>query len=217
MENKVFKGNEFYGSKNMTKEIPNPLVWVFESYDLKNKRYLKDLEFIKNNMAVNHIAVSVRNGVQLYNIQQCHGVMSELVEHAHKLGLKIDLQFHATNGFHNAAVKTDNIPAVDQVQLFPIPDPKKAAALVNDIELITDENGFAEFTHTAKWARSKIMPLYSEILKAYSFEKTGEGFYDADTLTEITDKVLITNSRTNELTCEIDLGKENKNKNILFL
>ena len=68
------------------------------------------------------------------------------------------------------------------------------------------------FTHTAKWARPKIMPIYSEILKAYSFEKTGEGFYDADTLTEITDKVLITNSRPNELTCEIDLGKENKNK-----
>lgn len=143
--------------------------------------------------------------------------MSELVEHAHKLGIKVDLHFNATNGFYNGAVTTDNTPALDQVQLFPIPDPKKAAALVNDIELTTDENGFAEFTDTAKWARTKIMPIYSEILKAYSFEKTGEGFYDADTLTEITDKVLITNSRTNELTCEIDLGKENKNKNIFVL
>ena len=46
MENKVFKKN-FYEGENMTKEIPNSLLWIFESYDLKNKRYLKDLEFIK--------------------------------------------------------------------------------------------------------------------------------------------------------------------------
>ena len=216
MENKVFKKN-FYEGENMTKEIPNSLLWIFESYDLKNKRYLKDLEFIKNNTAVNRIGISVRNGVQLYNIQQCHEVMSELVEHAHKLGIKVDLQFNNADGWYNTPVLPDNAAVLDQVQLFPIPDPKKAAALVNDIELTTDENGFAEFTHTAKWARPKIMPIYSEILKAYSFEKTGEGFYDADTLTEITDKVLITNSRPNELTCEIDLGKENKNKNIFVL
>ena len=217
MENKVFKENEFCEGENMAKEIPCPIGWHFESYDLKKKRYLKDLEFIKNNMAVTHIAVSPRNGVQPYNIQQCHGVMSELVEHAHKLGLKVILQFSAVNGFLNVAVRTNNHPAIDQVQVFPVSDPKKAAAITNDIEIVTDENGFAEFTHIATGARKKIMPIYSEILKAYSFEKTGEGFYNPDTLTDVTDKVLITNSRTNELTCEIDLGKENKNKNVFVL
>ena len=137
MENKVFK-KIFYEGENMTKEIPNSLLWIFESYDLKNKRYLKDLEFIKNNTAVNRLGISVRNGVQLNNIQQCHEVMSELVEHAHKLGIKVDLQFNNADGWYNTPVLPENAAVLDQVQLFPIPDPKKAAALVNDIELISN-------------------------------------------------------------------------------
>lgn len=203
--------------KEIMKEIPNSLLWIFESYDLKNKRYLNDLEFIKNNMAVNHITVSVRNGVQLQNLQQCHCVIKELVEEAHKLGLKVALHFNNINGLYNSINKTDNIPAVDQIELFPIPYSDKAAALVNDIELVTDKNGFCEYTHTAKWGRKKIMPIYSEILKAFSFEKTGEGFYKADSLTDITDKILITDSRTNKLSFQIDLGRENSNKNIFVL
>ena len=53
----------------MKNNIPKSLLWTFESYDLKNKRYLKDLDFIKENTCVNHITISVRNGVQLQNIQ----------------------------------------------------------------------------------------------------------------------------------------------------
>ncbi len=150
-------------------------------------------------------------------MQQCHGVIKELVEYAHKLGLKVELHFNDSTGFYNAILFTNNEPAVDQVELFPIPDPKKAAALVNDIELVTDENGFAEYTHSSKWARKKIMPIYSEILKAYSFNKKGEGFYEPGSLTEVTDKIIITESRTNKLSFEIDLGKENNNKNVFVL
>ena len=201
----------------MKNEIPSSIVWVFEAYDIKNKRYLKDLEFIKNNMAVNHIVVSVRNGVELQNTQQCHGIFSEFVEKAHELGLKVSLHFTDSMGFYNSIFKTDNVPAVDQVEIFPIPDPKKAAALVNDIELVTDGNGFVEYTHTPKWARKKIMPIYSEIIKAFTFDKTGEGFYREDSLTDVTEKILITDSRTNKLSFEIDLGEENKNKNVFVL
>ncbi len=201
----------------MKNNVPKPLLWTFESYDLMNKRYLKDLDFIKENICVNHITISVRNGVQLQNIGQCHNVMKELVEYAHKLGLKVSLHFTDSMGFYNSIFQTDNIAAVDQVELFPIPDPQKAAALVNDIELVADDEGFATYTHTAKWARKKIMPIYSEILKAYSFEKNGEGFYKADSLTDVTDNIIITDSRTSKTTFEIHLGKENKNKNIFVL
>lgn len=201
----------------MIKELPNPLLWTFESYDLKNKNYLKDLEFIKNNMSVNQITISVRNGVQLQNLQQCHGVMKELVERAHELGLKVSLHFTDSKGFYNAIFQTNNIAAVDQVELFPIPDPDKAASLVNDIELITDEEGFAAYTYTPQWGRKKIMPIYSEILKAYSFEKTAEGFYKAGTLVDVSDKIIITESRTHKTSFEINLGKQNKNKNVFVL
>ena len=127
------------------------------------------------------------------------------------------LHFTDSNGFYNSIFQTNNVPAVDQVELFPIPDPQKAAALTNDIELMTDEHGFAEYTHTPKWARKKIMPIYSEILKAYSFEKTGEGFYKEDSLVDVTDKVIITESRTGKLSFEVHLGEENSNKNVFVL
>ena len=201
----------------MKNNIPNPLLWTFESYDLKNKNFLKDLEFIKNNMYVNHITISVRNGVQLQNLQQCHGVMKELVKRAHELGLKVSLHFTDSKGFYNAIFQTNNIAAVDQIELFPIPDPEKAAALVNDIELITDEEGFASYSYAPRWARKKIMPIYSEILRVYSFEKTAEGFYKSGTLEDVTDKIIITESRTNRTSFEINLGKQNKNKNVFVL
>ena len=199
------------------REIPNALLWIFESYDLKNKRYLKDLEFIKENMSVNYVVVSVRNGVQLQNLQQCHGVMQELVARAHELGLKVALHFTDSKGFYNSIFQTNNIPAVDQVELFPIPDPKKAAALVNDVELVTDENGFAEYTFTPQWARKKIMPIYSEIVRAYAFDKTADGFYAPDSLCEVTDRIVITESRTHQMSFEIDLGKEQANRNVFVM
>ncbi len=201
----------------MHKEIPNPMLWIFEAYDLKNKNYLKDLDFIKKNTAVSHITVSVRNGVQLQNTQQCHGVMKELVEYAHKLGLKVSLHLVDSKGFYNAIFSTGNVPPVDQVEVFPIPDPEKAAAIVNDIELAADENGFAQYTYSAQWGRSKIMPIYSEILKVYSFEKTQEGFYRPGTLYDVTDSLIITDSRTATTSFELHLGKEHAGKNIFVL
>ena len=201
----------------MKKEIPNSLLWIFESYDLKNRNYLKDLDFIRENTAVNHITVSVRNGVQLQNTQQCHGVMKELVEYAHRLGLKVSLHLTDSKGFYNAIFSTGNVAPVDQVEVFPIPDPEKAAAIINDIELVADESGFAQYTFTAQWGRSKIMPIYSDILKAYAFEKTKDGFYRPGSLSDVTDSLIVTDSRTAKTSFEIHLGKENTNKNIFVL
>lgn len=201
----------------MRKEIPNSLLWIFESYDLKNKNYLKDLDFIKENMAVDYITVSPRNGVQLFNTQQCHSVMRELVHRAHQLDLKVSLHLNDSNGFYNAIFSTGNVAPVDQVEVFPISDPEKAESIVNDIELIADENGFAQYTHTAKWGRFKIMPLYCEILRAYVFDKTADGFYKPGTLTDVTNTLIITDSRTNQTSFEIHLGAENAHRNIFVL
>ena len=201
----------------MRKELPKPLLWIFESYSLINKKYIEELDFIKANMSVNHIMISPRNGVCLSNLQQCHQPLKEITEYAHKIGLEVSLHLMPSIGFYNAIFSTGNHPAIDQAELFPINDPKKAEAIVCDVELTADENGFASDTHKAVWGRSKIMPIFSEVLKAYSFEKTADGFYKEGTLQEVTDKVLITNSRTNLMDFEIDLGKQNAGKNIFVM
>ena len=101
--------------------------------------------------------------------------------------------------------------------MFPISNPEHAQALVNDIELVADEDGYAEYTYTSIWARPKIRPIYSKILKAYAFEKTAEGFYKPGSLEDVTRAVRITESRTYRTKFELDLGKEGKGKNLFVL
>ncbi len=201
----------------MKRKLRNSLLWVFEYNDLIKKNYLESLDFIKENTSVDHICISPRNGVQIQNLKQCHGVLKEITEYAHKIGLEISVHLQGESGFFNAAFSSGDHPAIQQVQLFPIDSPKKAQGIVNDIELELDENGYAYYSHKAVWGRKSIMPIYSDILRAYSFEKTEEGFYKEGTLEDVTDCVQIVNSRTNVTEFEIDLGKENKNRTVFVL
>ncbi len=201
----------------MKNKLRNPLVWSFGYKELIKKDYLKELDFIKDNMSVDHVCISPGNGVQLENTQQCHDVIKELTEYAHKIGLEISLHIHGAPGFHNAAFMTGNHPAIDQVQLFAISNPQKAHGLVNDYELELDENGYVYGSHVAKWGRSKIMPIYNRLLKAYCFEKTDEGFYKEGSLEDVTEYAHFINSRTNEMEFEVDLGPAYKNKTVFVM
>jgi len=204
-------------TNNNNKKVPNSLLWLFEANSLVKKQYLRDLDFIKKHTTVEYVVLSPRDGVHLQNLQQCHPVLAELTEYAHKIGLKVALHLVTHEGFYHAIFQTGNHPAIDQAQIFHISDPARAQAITRDIELVTDENGYAEYTHTAVWGRSKIAPIYGEILKAYTFDKIGEGFYKPGTLIDVTDKVNITDARTNQTRFEVDLGKEGAGKNIFVL
>lgn len=50
------------------KEIPNSLLWGLRSDTLANKQYLKHLDFIKENMAVNYITITPGSGLHLQNL-----------------------------------------------------------------------------------------------------------------------------------------------------
>ena len=196
---------------------PLSMVWGFTPYSLTKKKYLKELDFIKNHTSVTHLIISPREGVHLQNLQQCHPVLEELVAYAHQIGLKVSLHLVTAEGFYNAAFITDNSAAADQVEVFPIPERNHAQGLTRDIELVADEEGFAIFTHTALWGRSKLMPTYANVLCAYAFDKTADGFYAKGSLVDITDRVRITDARTHSTTFEIDLGKENAGKHLFVL
>ena len=102
----------------MLSKVPTSLLWIFESKDLTGRKYLRDLDFIKEHTAVDYVTISPRDGVRLQNLQQCHAAFSELVDYAHKLGLKICLHLVTSEGFYHALFATDNPPAVDQAELF---------------------------------------------------------------------------------------------------
>lgn len=82
----------------MKRKLRNSLLWVFEYNDLIKKNYLESLDFIKENTSVDHICISPRNGVQIQNLKQCHGVLKEITEYAHKIGLEISVHLHS---FHH--------------------------------------------------------------------------------------------------------------------
>lgn len=199
--------------------IPHPLVWQFNTESLRRKQYLKDLDFIHENFNVDYVSIACVEGVQLENLQQSHDAVKELVEYAHKLGLKVTFRQTATEGFFNALVNTpEGTPIeVDQAQIFCLDDATKAEGIVNDYELVADKNGYAELTHRAKWARNKLRPLRNRILKVYAFRKTGEGFYDSATLRDVTKYARIIDSRTASCQIEFDGGKELAGFTLFFM
>ena len=199
----------------MKREIPRSLYFGLRNEDLVNRGYIKELDFIKKHMSITHLGIGVGAGISLQNKQQCHKALKELTEYAHSLGIKVCLRLVVETGFYNCSVFSED--PVDRLEMFPIPEPDKAEAIVNDIELVADENGFVQCTHTAVGARKKFMPVYSQVLKAYAFEKTAEGFYKDGTLVDVTDEVNITDWRTYKTSFTLNLGKENAGKNVFVL
>ena len=61
------------------KEIPNGLLWYFDSDALRHKRYLKDLDFIKEHTECNYVMLRGEAGLNFMNAQQCHPIFRELV------------------------------------------------------------------------------------------------------------------------------------------
>lgn len=198
-------------------KVPNPLFWHFTKQHLKDKHYLKDIDYIAENLDVDYIAIATLEGIVLGNTEQCHNVSKEMAERCHSHGIGFGVHLEPYKGFYNANVFGGKFPPpYDQVQLFPIPDPKKSEAIINYYEVVLDENGYGEVTHNAKWGRIKIMPIYNRVIKIYVFEKTGEGFYKDGTLEDVTDKCLITESRTNGMVVDVNLGPEYAGKTAFF-
>lgn len=194
-------------------------MYILGRGSIKGKEYLSELDFIRENTECNYILTHPGGGVWETCSQQTYPVLKDLVEHAHEVGLKVVIRLHPSQGFNNSGVvpQQGTAPEVDQAKVFHIPNPMESDAITQDYEMTADENGYAEFVHTAKWSRPKIAPLFCEVLRAYAFEKTGEGFYREETLTDITDCVRIYRMMPGTMEAEIDAGKEHAGKTIFVI
>lgn len=206
-------------STKKTKTIPRPMIVGLHKGNIRNKAYLRELDHIRENTLVNIIYLSAGGGVDMENLQQCHALLKEYVDYAAKLGLKVVFRQSHLEGYFNAGISTaPGTPIeLDQAQIFTIDDPSKAEGIVNDYEAVADENGYAAIQHRAKWARNKIRPLRNKVLRVYAFRKTNEGFYEPGSLQDVTEKILITNSRP--MMCEVEFhgGKEFAGYTIFFM
>ncbi len=197
--------------------IPNSILWGLRPEQIRGKNYLKTIDYIRENTEMNTIIVNMGNGVIQEDYDQCHGVMAELVDYAHRRGLKIAMKLVSSKGFYNPGANPDVSADIGQRELFTIENIHTAQALAQEYEMTADENGSASFVHEAFGARSKFRPLYNRLLKVYAFRKTAEGFYAPETLEDITDRAVIVQNRTYLKEFDIPGGKENAGKTFYAL
>ena len=62
------------------KKIPNALFWHFYSDYLKDKRYLKEIDYIAEHMEVDYIIPAFLAGTSLDNPRQLHTALKEMTE-----------------------------------------------------------------------------------------------------------------------------------------
>ena len=198
-------------------QIPTIMYWDFKSTSLMGKRYLQDLDFLKENTACDMVIISPRAGIHIGDYRQCHDAVAEMTEKAHHLGLKFGLHLPTGDGHYNAPVNAASFPELDQSFIFSLNSKQDAEGLIHEYELVADENGYAFCQHQAKWARQKLRPWYCELLRVLAFDKTADGFYDPDSLEDVTSSARIVDYRPASLTLEIEAGKENAGKTLFVM
>jgi|GEM_PF-5122454 len=203
--------NEFTSSTDHPK-IPNILCWFFTSESLRGKKFIEEIDFIRAHTEANLLLVMFETGVITEDYDQCHDMVAELVDYAHSRGLGIALNISAcVRGFFNSGMDPNTSA---ELELYTIRHPEDAQGIAVSGEVTADENGYAVYTHHAKWGRNKIRPLRTKLLKVYAFDKTGEGLYEPSSLADVTKRARIVECRTHSLSLEIDAGQENAGKTL---
>lgn len=131
----------------------------------EEKLYLKHIDSIAERCKYTLVFLTAREGANFTDVAKMHPIFKELVAAAHKKGLKIGLQVWG--------IYKDKTPETSQ-------------RMIIETELPLDANGKASAVIKAKYIRFPDRLLKSDLLKVYAFKKTGDGFYDASTLKDIT-------------------------------
>ena len=176
---------------------PEICYWFLTPDQLKNDKYLKVVDLLADKGLYTMAFLTARNGVDFYKTEELHPVFMKLVEHAHKRGLKIGLQLWPK--------KQKDLPLQD------------CDRLIVEGEATLDEHGAAVYTAGAKNAGSGEHLLKSDLLKAYAFRRTGDGFYDPSTLQDITDKCIARSTDPKSVQVEIKTDPSMKGKTVYLM
>lgn len=161
---------------------PEVAYWFFAANMMPEERYKAKIDSFAKYSKYTLIFLTERNGCNFYDIKTMHPIFQKLVAYAHQKGLQIGLQIW----------KRDYETTLDN-----------SDRLIQEGEKILDKNGSGEYDVKAMGAREMNTLLKSELFKIYAFKKTGDGFYDPASLTDITGKAKAT-STTNEVHVSIN-------------
>ena len=152
------------------------LCWFLMSESLRRRKYREEIDFIKANTETDMLLVMPETGVITEDYDQCHSLMADLVGYAHSKGIGITLYASLGRGFFNGGMDPNVSDAIGHLEMFTIKRPEDAQGIAISGETTADADGFAVYTHEAKWGRRKIRPLRAKLLRVYAFDKAGDGF-----------------------------------------
>ena len=179
---------------------PVAMYWLYDGESFSNATHVADLDYLKEKTATEVVTVAPVAGVPVEGNRRFHDQLKELVEHAHRIGMRVTLRTSPVPGFFNEVSD-------------PIAEPDYAQGLTYDSEGTLDAEGRIVFTEKARWARPKKLPaLRNDVVGAWVFEKTGgpkgDGSYRPGSLVDVTDRVKVLDRRPDAQTVEIAAGRE---------
>ncbi len=167
---------------------PEIAYWLFSPKEYTNDKYLKEIDYIAAKGKFTLIFLSARQGANFYDAGKMKPIFSKLVAYAHTKGLKMGLQLNE-----------------DEFTPVALPNTER---IITEYEVALNAEGSASLTANAKHVRHMERIMQSDLLRAYAFKKTAEGFYQTGTMQDITSKCEATSVNAKSVGINIKLGKQ---------
>lgn len=161
---------------------PQILYWFITEGSLKNKQYLKDIDYIARQTPFDMVVLTQRETISFYDYRIMRPVFEELVKRGHELGIKVVLQLWPKN-FDSPEDKSQGIVVEKEI---PIESNTQITYLAKSKNVRYSEDVMFESPNNESFYAPHPLfaspALSSHLLSAHLFKKTGEGEYKSGTL-----------------------------------
>jgi len=176
-----------YENPIRNEHYPELLYWFVTPQTLAPEDYRLDVDHIMRDTVFDFPFLTAREGVDFMDSPEGHTAVAGIVSEGHAKGLRIGLSLPLQN--------------VDTIRTFALNDDQ---TVVGEAEETLDAGGRGSVTPVVKMRSAK--PLKTELLRVVVFQKTGEGVYDAATLSDVTAQARSTETGPGAMSVTVDLG-----------
>ena len=181
-----------------TARHPQIIYWVWDKDTPKDDQFFGKLDRIAAKTPFSHVSIYLHNGFGFNDPARVKPDLAKAVARAHQLDLKI--------------IVSPYFPAHSPAELK-----GRLSGMVLDNEAVLDSSGGAAIEVRAEALRDK-KPAASNLLKAYTFRKTGEGCYDPATLRELSPSGLqVVNEGPDVVRIIVNAGASRAGETVLVL
>ncbi len=180
----------------VNKNHPEILYWFWDEHSIVDKKYMRELEKIKESSPFDLIFLTARGTLNFFDDREVLSeAFAEALEYAHNNDLKIALQLWRHE---------ENL------------DKNNALSLIVEEELTLNSYGEAHYIAVKRGDREYV-GIGSELFGAFVFDKVGAGEYKDGSFEEVTTRCAVTEINAETLDISVSLGEAYANKTIYFL